>query len=39
MKKFIKPEVEVLKLQADVICTSGIPEENELTTELPEGFY
>ena len=39
MKKFINPEVEVLKLQADVVYTSGILEENELVTELPKDFY
>lgn len=37
MKKFTKPELEVVKLQADVVCTSTV--QGEIETELPPGFF
>ena len=42
MKKFINPEIEVLKLQADVVYTSGESYDEvtgEFFAELPDGFY
>ena len=40
MKKFINPEIEVIEFQADVVFTSDpFGPENELVTELPDGFY
>lgn len=42
MKKFINPEIEVLKFRVeDVVYTSGNEDnyEGDLVTELPGGFY